>query len=180
MELDCWHPKLKELAAAAEKFCGRWFRRETARPLLVLVGKPGCGKTHVAVRVARFAMAAAGLAYEKGAGRTWRDSVPCVMSKSWPEVADRFGRYGESAELDDMKAADLLVLDDIGAEDDSFKKASNKLCQLLSVREKKFTVVTTNVQPANWGKVFDVRIADRLLRRSTVVDLTEVDSYATK
>ena len=79
----------------------------------------------------------------------------------------------------DACRADFLVIDDIGAESDRYKsgEAIDKLCQILSRREGMFTVVTTNVEPSNWSALLDARVADRLLRKSVVVDMFEVPSF---
>ena len=80
--------------------------------------------------------------------------------------------------MTDCLESSLLVLDDIGAENDPWKIAADRLCQILSRRERKFTVLTTNIKPADWPVKFDGRINDRLLRNSCIVDLTGVPSFA--
>jgi DNA replication protein DnaC len=49
---------------------------------------------------------------------------------------------------------------------------------VLSRREQQFTVITTNIAPDNWNTRFDIRIADRLMRNTNVVDLSGVPSFA--
>ncbi len=103
--------------------------------------------------------------------------IPSVLWASWPSVAASV--LSKSYEvLEDMLQVDCLFLDDIGAENDAFKIASDRLCQVLSKRERKFTMITTNISPEDWGEKFDVRIEDRLLRNSVIVDMTEVPSYS--
>jgi DNA replication protein DnaC len=92
-------------------------------------------------------------------------------------VVDDF-KGGDYSVLGDMFEVDLLVIDDIGAEHDPSKSGVNKLCQILSRRETKFTVITSNISPAHWPERFDTRIADRLLRNSEVIELWSVPSYA--
>jgi DNA replication protein DnaC len=163
------------MAQTAEKFCGRWFVNNTDRSLLVLCGESGCGKTHTAKAIFRFAQLASLKAYETGKWELGR--VPTSFFVSWPEATDGF-KSGEYGAMEDMMKDDLIVLDDLGAEHDPSKNAVNKLCQVLSRRERKFTVVTTNIKPEEWSDRFDVRIADRLLRNSQVINLFAVDSYA--
>jgi len=83
--------------------------------------------------------------------------------------------------MQDSMQADILFLDDIGAESDKYKSAENvdALCQLLSRRERKWTLVTTNFRTEQWDQQFDARVADRLMRNSIVCDL-ECGSYATR
>lgn len=82
--------------------------------------------------------------------------------------------------MDDAFENDLVILDDIGAETDQYKSGipNDKLCQILSRREKRFTVVTTNIAPQNWMERFDGRINDRLCRNSVILDISGVPSYA--
>lgn len=159
----------------AEDFCGRWFRHDPNKSLLVLVGKTGCGKTHIARGIFNFCCMAAGTAYES---RRWpAGKLPDSIYISWPEAACEFGNRNLSLMQDSM-TSDLVILDDIGAENDPWKICADLLCQILSRRERQFTVITTNVQPAEWSERFDVRISDRLFRNSVICDLSDVPSYA--
>lgn len=176
IKLDCHDLRLQEMATKAEKFCGRWFRFNPNPSLLVLAGEPNSGKTHVARRIATWAQSAAIKAFEDGAGKTWK-RLPSVVYLRWPEVVEAF-RDNLNGSMEDMINAGLLVLDDVGAEYDPTQNATNKLCQILSRREKEFTVITTNINPVNWSESFDARICDRFLRNSEVVDLFGVQSYA--
>lgn len=175
--LDVVAPEIQSLATAAEKFCGRWFKNETDKSLIVIVGNYGTGKSHTAKAIHKFCATAAFSAFETG---KWGcEQMPSAMFLSWPEAASQFNEKNFSVMTDAMNA-DLLIVDDIGAENDPWKICADKLCQVLSRREKKFTVVTTNIQPAEWAKVFDGRINDRLLRNSVVVDISNVPSFSTR
>jgi DNA replication protein DnaC len=175
LRLELVHPLLQEAADNAERFCGSWFRHDTNKSLLVLVGKTGCGKTHIAKSIFKFCGAASMAAFES---RNWPGSkFPDSIYISWPEAAREFGEKNLSL-MPDAMSNDLLILDDIGAENDPWKVCADLLCQILSRRERMFTVITTNVQPEEWSERFDVRISDRLFRNSMIVDLSEVPSYA--
>ena len=173
--LDVVHPDIQIAADAAEMFCGRWFKNNTKDSLLVLVGNFGCGKTHIAKAMLRFCRLAAFTALEKGHGGS--ECVPCSCYISWPEAAASFNEK-QFGIMEDAFGSDLLILDDIGAENDPWKICSDKLCQILSRRERRFTVVTTNVAPANWTEKFDGRINDRLMRNSVIADMSHVSSYS--
>jgi DNA replication protein DnaC len=175
--MEMHHPSIQTAALLAERFCGRWFRNDTTLSMLVIMGESGCGKTHIAKAILRFCHSAAFMALEKGGRTGWADHVPSSRFVAWPEIVEEFKRK-EFSSFEDMKAEDLLIIDDIGAEDDPFKQASNILCQVLSRRERKFTVITTNIKREDWAAKFDVRIADRLLRNSVVIDMFGVPSYA--
>jgi DNA replication protein DnaC len=177
LKLDCHSSNIQAMADLAEEFCRRWCRCDRDKTLLLLVGASNCGKTHVAKAIFNFARAAAFSVFERGRGQTWRNNVPSTAYFAWPAVVDGYkeGHYGCH---DDMMETDLLILDDVGAEHDPSKSANNKLCQVLSRRERMFTVITTNVPPERWTEAFDTRVADRLLRNSVVVNLTGLKSYA--
>lgn len=172
--LDVTAPAVQEMAEEAEHFAGRWFRNHPTPAVLVLVGPSGVGKSHTAEAVVRFANQAGHAAWEQG---HWKNLVPSSAFYRWPEIADAFKR-GEYGVVDDMMGLSLIVLDDIGAEHDPSRNAMDKLCQVLSRREKRFTLVTTNISPDVWPERFDVRVADRLFRNSRIVDLSDVHSYA--
>lgn len=172
--LDVTHPKIQQLGAAAEAFCHRWYRNRPQPALLVVCGDTGTAKTHTTKAIAKFARAAAGRSFAEGHWGVAR--IPAMFYLSWPEAVAQFGDKNFSC-LPDAIESDLLLLDDVGAENDPWKTGAEKLCHILSRRERRFTVLTTNVHPAQWSEVFDVRIADRLLRNSQVVDLIGVPSY---
>lgn len=173
--MEVTHPAIQTLASNLEAFAGRWFRRTVANPLLVITGLPGCGKTHTLEKLATFARAAAVPAWEQ---RKWRAGPPSIAFLRWPEMMVSISE-GYELMVQDACDAGLLLLDDIGAENDPWKKGADRLCQILSRREEKFSIITTNVESSAWAKVFDRRIADRLCRQSVIVDLHEVPSYAT-
>ena len=76
-----------------------------------------------------------------------------------------------------MMTPNLLVIDDIGAEYDPSKIATEKLYLLLEHRERKWMVLTTNVPPEKWEEKFERRISSRLLRNSHIVALDKVPDY---
>lgn len=164
--LEVTHPRLQKLADAAEMFCARWLKQNPL--LLYICGPTGTGKSHVARSILRFCRASA--------SRVSRTRMLSVAAWRWPELADEFKTKNFSA-LEDLFATDLAILDDLGAEDDPFNIAAEKLCQILSRREKKFTVITSNKAPEEFAAI-DPRIADRLFRNSEILDLAGVTSFA--
>ena len=175
LALDVVAPELQTLATEAERFCSRWFNNVTDKSLLVIVGVYGNGKTHTAKAIHRFCATAAVSAFET---QKWGESkFPSACYIAWPEAADAFAEK-QFGLMQDAFENDLVILDDIGAENDPWKICKDKLCQILSRRERKFTVVTTNISPTNWETQFDGRINDRLLRNSIIVDISSVPSFA--
>jgi len=169
LELNCYHPALQALADAAQRFCHCWSRNIRANSLLVLSGNPNCAKTHTARAICRWCRQ-----HPSTARARWRQDLIFV---SWPRICDGL-KEGATGVCEDLIETDLAVIDDIGAENDPWKIGANYLCQILSARERRFTVVTTNIGPEDWAEKFDARIADRLLRYSHVVNLFGVPSYA--
>ena len=175
LKLEVVHPLVQVLADAVQAYCHRWYFYELEKTLLVIVGDFGSGKTHAAKGVFRFALAASMAAFETN---KWpRARFPQSLYLAWPECANEFNDRNFSV-MHDAFDNELLIIDDIGAENDPWKLCADRLCQILSRRERMFTVSTTNVQPAQWSERFDGRINDRLLRNSVVVDLTGVPSFA--
>lgn len=164
--LEVTHPRLQKIGDAAEMFCARWLKQSPL--LLYICGPTGTGKTHVARAILRFCRASG--------SRASRTRMLSCADWRWPELADEFKAKNFSA-LEDLFTTDLVLLDDIGAEDDPFNVAADKLCQILSRREKKFTVITSNKAPEEFA-VIDPRIADRFFRNSKIVDLTGASSYS--
>jgi DNA replication protein DnaC len=168
LRLDVTHPDVQTMADEAERFCSRWFKNCPAPSLLVLAGSYGRGKSHVARCIYQFAQRAGWSSFHET--KRWGTSIPSAMYLRWPEVADAFkeGQYGV---LEDCFTQSLLILD-------PSKNAADKLCQILTRRERLFTVVTTNISPALWPERFDGRIGDRLLRNSVAVELVGTISYS--
>jgi DNA replication protein DnaC len=173
LDLECHHSAIQQLAGEAQEWAFRWFRNVPVKSLLVIHGETGCGKTHVARRLYEYARAAASMAWQKG----HHQSPPSVVAMKWPECVASMIDHGEDAWVLDACEAGFLWLDDIGAENDPWKKGADRLCQILSRRETKFSVVTTNIASAQWPERFDIRIADRLFRNAAVVDLSSVPSF---
>lgn len=173
--LEVTHPQVQIAADACEGLAKMIARNDELKPLVVLCGNPGCGKTALLNRMATWgrhnAMALS--------SQVWKyKRKPLSVSRvSWPEVCDGF-KEGEYGIVRDLLEADLALIDDIGAEHDPSRNGVDKLCQVFSRREGRWTLVTTNIAPEAWSQRFDARIEDRLLRRSTIVDMFNVPSFA--
>lgn len=132
---------------------------------LVLVGEYGCGKTHLAVAIAKMQL-------EQG---------KAVLVQTVPDLLDNLRTtFDPKAEMpsyndlfEDMKTVDLLVLDDYGAENTT-PWAVEKLFQILNYRYSAAlpTVITTN----NIGlEGIDGRIRSRLHDKS-LVNVIEIEA----
>jgi DNA replication protein DnaC len=148
-----------------------------SQPLLVIGGNPGIGKTHCLKRiwawhrVHAFRM----MTYE---GPGWR-RPPSIVFYDWTSVAEcPQDTYATTS--DDIFAASVAMLDDVGTEVDQYKSGvpTARLERILGGRERMFTVITTNIRSELWQARWSHRVQDRLLRHSTVVELFGVPSYA--
>lgn len=172
----------RRLADNVQWFCGRWFRNARGAHVLILAGRPGCGKTHAMKGAHRFARAAA---YPAAEMAFWRWPAT-IQWEQWPErsraIVEAGAGFRMADQLADAMAADLLFVDDLGAESDKFRtgETTDALCQLLSRRERKWTLATTNYPPHEWENRFDARVADRLFRNSLICDLSDAQSYSTR
>lgn len=162
------------MADAVQAWCGRCFRHDRRDTLLILAGTYGTGKTHCLSAAHEWMRLAAFSAFES---KAWMDMFPTVAFKRWPVIADAI-RAKEMGSIEDCISSGILFLDDVGADDDPFHQATDKLCQILSRREMMHTMITTNVGQSDWQAKFDGRIHDRFFRNSVVVDLDGVESYS--
>lgn len=170
------HPKLKEMELQAGLFCMEMWERPQAGRLLVLAGNNGNGKTHIAKAVSRWVG-------KYGHEKTWfvepaKDHRFYLerIYWHWPELLDKL-KEGQWDLVDDMMKVPLLVIDELGGGHDPSRVGVDKLCQIMSRRERMWTLITTNVAPTAWEEIFDRRVASRFFRNSTLVDLTEVPDY---
>jgi DNA replication protein DnaC len=135
---------------------------------LVLVGPYGCGKTHLAVSIAKECLKQ---------GKT-------VLVQTVPDLLDNLRTtFDPKAEVlsytdlfEDMKTADLLILDDYGAENTT-AWAVEKLFQILNYRYNTTlpTVITTNNDLCS----IDPRIHSRLndAELVNVIVMNEAEDY---
>jgi hypothetical protein len=142
-----------------EAWAKRFYHNERKGSMIILSGDSGTGKTMMSRNL-----------------RKWVDRVSpdCrFASVVWVDWVGWWERYQENKpcqDVQDMIEADCLFLDDVGAESDRYKSGQNTaiLCQILGKREKKYTVITTNIPRSEFQTHFDTRVADRLKRNGAV------------
>lgn len=96
---------------------------------------------------------------------------------NWAKRVDDF--KAGSWDVEELLDADLLVIDDLGAEHDPSKAGAEKLYYVLERRECRWTLITSNYGPNQWEQRFERRIADRLFRNCEHLDLSELPSFST-
>ena len=133
------------------------------RRSMVLRGNTGCGKTHLAIAVAKNTATrdqrCRGGAYVPGAIFTTAPELLLKIRSSFRDDSIESEEYV----IDYHTACELLVLDDLGAEKTS-EFAITTLYLILDrrIREDKQTVITTNLTPEEIEQTFGSRIASRL------------------
>lgn len=81
--------------------------------------------------------------------------------------------------IKDCEESNLLVLDEIGGENDSKNKVGmEKLARILN-NEHQWRIITTNLLPEEWERQLDRRVTSRLFRNCIHVDLTDVPDFNT-
>ncbi len=128
---------------------------------LLLIGRNGCGKTHLAAAIANQHLAMGSLVLFA----TVPDLLDHLRATFAPTSTTVYDQLFSS-----MREAELLVLDDLGSEQNS-SWASEKLFQLLNYRyNSRFpTVITTNNLRL---QSVDERIRSRLTDKSLVTEVT--------
>lgn len=172
------HPKIASLAASAERFavaCLRDIRDQGTA--FAIAGQTGVGKTHVVERICRYVGSNQVEAWARGWWTGDHIPRPCVLR--WPSVVAAKDDVWSDC-MDEVRAARLVVLDDLGAEGDRYRN-SESVVRLHMVFEHlrpawKWILVTTNVPILQWKARWDQRIADRLMTFARI-DLTSVPSY---
>lgn len=136
----------------------------------VFSGKPGAGKSHLAMAMLQGLLKKSN--YEK----------QCLFV-SYRELLEqlKFAMNDEAARklitgnlMKELKLADVVVLDDLGAELGTIQEVTkattynlDTLTSVLEARQSKATIFTTNLSSSTIGRVYGDRIVSRILRNST-------------
>lgn len=125
---------------------------------LVLYGEYGCGKTHLAAAIANYAQDELDM---RPVFAVVPDLLDYLRATFAPSSETRY-----ESRFDAIRAADLLVLDDLGTEN-ATPWAKEKLYQIVNFRymERLPTVFTTNVDPERierriFSRIFDDSLSD--------------------
>lgn len=173
-----------------------WFASDilTGQPprWLFLCGRSGCGKTHLARRLADFIKQWGEWAYQKHF-RSVNDPANAnpdlifsyaqegsIFTK-WAKIIDA-ARDGDFEPYRFASRDYFKVIDDVGAEGFGQDRkptvfVTNQLGKLCDSRIGKWTVWTSNFGLADFAEIFDARIASRMMRDGNVIVETTARDY---
>lgn len=145
----------------------RWLyavaNRQTIKPCWFTVcGRSGIGKTMLATALFNYC-----LRNFKSISKDTGDRVSLFefYKIGAATLADTFRIAGYNGYAEQ---ADLLFIDDIGAEKDTTGYAKGKLCELLCRRVNKWTIITSNLTLTELGERYDARISSRIIRGENI------------
>lgn len=129
--------KNKAMYKLGKNYCKNWQEMKKKNMGLLLYGPPGTGKTFLAFCIANELL---------------NNTVPVVAISSIgllnkiKETYRSFGREGEAEVINNLKNASLLILDDLGAENNT-DWAKEKIYEIIDsrYRDKKPCIITTNL-----------------------------------
>lgn len=128
---------------------------------LLFVGKTGTGKTHLSTAIAK-------LVIERGFSVLYDSAQNIISAFEKDKFRSGYARF--EAESEKYLEADLLILDDLGAE---FSNQFTVSClyNLLNTRQNKClsTIVSTNLSPEELSAKYEDRIFSRLVGAETSI-----------
>lgn len=136
---------------------------------LSMVGKSGTGKTFLAEKLYREAR-------NNPYFISHRTLLNGVTKTFWPTLLSdlRDGRYHR---IRDLAEANFVFIDEIAVEHDPSGFGKDKLCELLSLRVEKWTLLTSNLTLEKLAEI-DTRISARMIRGgSIVVEVNALDYF---
>lgn len=146
-------PMMERYVRMLEEFA-EGFGSETYANFL-LIGTTGLGKTHLSTAVAQRVI-------ERGYDVLYVSSVKMIGDFESERFGNEMGQ--KSTDLSRYYSADLLIIDDLGAEI-SNKFTQTYLYNVINTRinEHKCTIINTNLMPAELNKTYTERVSSRLL-----------------
>lgn len=179
MWLDKWlkltitHPQLVNLENQVWNFASAYAKSPAKGRTLIVYGENGSGKTRTARAVFKWARSVAMLI-----PLIADDEVRLAKAEfaHWPAIVDGF-KKDQFSRVDELRDCELCVIDDIGAEHDPSGFGREQLYLLLSRREFRWNIITTNLPPSEWDSRLERRIASRLFRNAEHINLSDVPDF---
>ena len=137
---------------------------------IVAVGKPGCGKSHLACAIGHALIEQARPVLFCSTYQLVQDLLAAKRDLRLPKAMEKLARF------------DCLILDDIGYVQQD-REEMEVLFTLLAERyERQSVIITTNLVFSEWNKIFKdpmttMAAIDRVVHHSVILDLMAVESY---
>jgi len=137
---------------------------------IVAVGKPGCGKTHLACAIGHTLVEQGHTVLFTSTYQLVQDLLAAKRDLRLPKAMEKLGKF------------DCLILDDIGYVQQD-RDEMEVLFTLLAERyERQSVIITTNLVFSEWNKIFKdpmttLAAIDRVVHHSVILDLMLVESY---
>lgn len=133
------------------------------------VGKSGTGKTFLGNMCKDLARKHPGLMYHNSL-------ISPIFMRHWPKLLEKL-RDKEYWRIGECLDANVLFLDELALEHDPSGFGADKMCQILSGRVGKWTIITSNLGMEKIEAI-DTRIASRMVRDGSVVVECNTVDYA--
>jgi DNA replication protein DnaC len=137
---------------------------------VVAVGRPGCGKTHLACALGHTLIERGKTVLFSSTYAVVQELLAAKRDLRLPKAMAKLGRF------------ECLILDDIGYVQQD-REEMEVLFTLLAERyERQSVVITTNLVFSQWEKIFKdpmttLAAIDRVVHHSVILDLMKVESY---
>lgn len=137
---------------------------------IVAVGRPGCGKTHIACALGHALIEQGRTVLVCSAYQLVQELLAAKRDLRLPKAMDKLARF------------DGLILDDIGYVQQD-REEMEVLFTLLAERyERRSVLITTNLVFSEWSRIFKdpmttLAAIDRVVHHSVILDLMQVESY---
>ena len=146
--------KMENVVCQAKDFAVNFGKKHKGKNLL-LIGKTGCGKTHISTSIARVLL-------EGGYYVLYDSSQNIVSAFENDKFRSGYGAY--EPEADKYLECDLLIIDDLGTE---FVNQFTISClyNLFNTRRNRglSTIISTNLDPAELSSKYEDRIYSRIV-----------------
>ncbi|HLC35900.1 MAG TPA: IS21-like element helper ATPase IstB [Anaerolineales bacterium] len=137
---------------------------------VVAVGRPGCGKTHLACALGHALIEQGRAVLFCSAYQLVQELLAAKRDLRLPKAMDKLTRF------------ECLILDDIGYVQQD-REEMEVLFTLLAERyERHSVIITTNLVFSEWSRIFKdpmttLAAIDRVVHHSVILDLMQVESY---
>lgn len=161
-------PKLEAMVQAAAMFHMESSIKGAHPRWLTFCGPSGTGKTHLA----------SALFKSLEQRFSYHPSLICgADTHTWQRLLSKL-RQGDSYDLmDNIRDANLYFLDDFGTERPT-EFALEKLYEIIEARNRKWTILTSNLSVQQIAKTVDTRISSRLIRNNSIVVEVDAPDYS--